>query len=151
MAWQVPGSCPGLPDTTLAPPGRSGWISSSPFSPEAFLILPSLPSPSSPQIILCSERWGWTSRGRTGIRVRVNFRIRIKDGIRNGVRGFLGGSDGERICLQCRTPGFDPSVGKIPWRREWLPTPVFLLGESHRQRNLVGYRPWGCKESDMTQ
>ena len=39
----------------------------------------------------------------------------------------------------------DPWVGKIPWRRKWQPTPVFLLGESHRQRNLVGYSPWDCK------
>ena len=37
-----------------------------------------------------------------------------------------------------------------PWRREWLPTPVFLPGESHGQRSLVGYSPWGHKESDMT-
>ena len=36
----------------------------------------------------------------------------------------------ERICLQCRRSGFDPQGGKIPWRRKWLPTPVFLLGES---------------------
>ena len=38
---------------------------------------------------------------------------------------------------------FDPWVGKIPWRREWLPTPVFLPGEFHGQRSLVGYSPWG--------
>ena len=37
------------------------------------------------------------------------------------------------------------------WRREWLPTPVFLPGEFHGQRSLVGYSPWGCKESDMTE
>ena len=36
-------------------------------------------------------------------------------------------------------------------RRKWQPTPVFLPGESHGQRNLVGYRPWGCKESDTTE
>ena len=42
-------------------------------------------------------------------------------------------------------------VGKIPWRREWLPTPVFLPEESHGQRSLVGCSPWGCKESDMTE
>ena len=40
---------------------------------------------------------------------------------------------------------------KIPWRREWQPTPVFLPGESHGQRSLVGYSPWGCKESDTTE
>jgi len=38
---------------------------------------------------------------------------------------------------------FSPWVGKIPWRRAWQPTPVFLPGESHGQRSLVGYRPWG--------
>ena len=42
-------------------------------------------------------------------------------------------------------------VGKILWRRKWQPTPVFLPGESHGQRNLVGYSPWGRKESDMTE
>ena len=42
-------------------------------------------------------------------------------------------------------------VGKIPWRRGWLPTPVFLPGESHGWRSLVGYSPWGCKESDITE
>ena len=47
--------------------------------------------------------------------------------------------------------GFDPWVEKIPWRREWQPTPVLLPGESHRQRSLVGYSPWGLKESDTTE
>ena len=56
-----------------------------------------------------------------------------------------------RICLQCGRPGFDPWVGKIPWRREWLPTPVFWPAESHGQRRLAGYSPWGHKESDMTE
>ena len=46
---------------------------------------------------------------------------------------------------------FDPWVGTIPWRREWLPTPVFLPGEFHGQRNLVGYSPCGRKEWDRTQ
>ena len=53
--------------------------------------------------------------------------------------------------LQCRIPEFDPWVGKIPWRRECLPTPVFLPGEFHRQRSLVGYSLWGHKESDLTE
>ena len=52
---------------------------------------------------------------------------------------------------QCRRCLFDPWVGKIPWRREWQSTPVFLSGESHGQRSLVDYNPWGCKESDMTE
>ena len=41
--------------------------------------------------------------------------------------------------------------GQDPWRKEWLPTPVFLPGEFHGQRNLVGYSPWGCKGSDTTE
>ena len=42
-------------------------------------------------------------------------------------------------------------VRKILWRREWLPTPVFLPGKSHRQRSLKGYCPWDCKEFDGTE
>ena len=43
-----------------------------------------------------------------------------------------------------------PEVGKIPWRRKWQPTPVFVPGKSHEQKSLVGYGPWGYKESDAT-
>ena len=42
-------------------------------------------------------------------------------------------------------------IRKIPWRKEWQPTPVFLSGEFHGQRSLVGYSPWGCKELDITE
>ena len=45
----------------------------------------------------------------------------------------------------------DPWVGKIPWRRKWQPTPVFLPGKSHGWMSLAGYSPWGCKESDTTE
>ena len=44
-----------------------------------------------------------------------------------------------------------PWVQNIPWRSEWLPTPVFLAGESHGRRSLVGYSPWGRKQSDTTE
>ena len=47
--------------------------------------------------------------------------------------------------------GVNFHVRKIPWRREWLPTPVFLPGESHGQRSPVGYSPWRCKESHMNE
>ena len=53
--------------------------------------------------------------------------------------------------LQCGRPGFHPWVGKIPWRRAWKPTPVFFPGESHAQRSLAHYSPWGHKELDMTE
>ena len=39
----------------------------------------------------------------------------------------------------------------MKWNMKWQPTPVFLLGKSHRQRNLAGYSPWGHKESDTTE
>ena len=42
-------------------------------------------------------------------------------------------------------------AGSIPWRREWLPTPVFLPGESHGQRSLASYSPWDLKELDITE
>ena len=42
-------------------------------------------------------------------------------------------------------------VRKIPWRRAWQPTPVFLSGDSLGQRSLAGYSPWGCEESDTTE
>ena len=64
-----------------------------------------------------------------------------------------GASDKEPSC-QCRRykrPGFGPWVGKIPWRRKWQPTPVFLPGEIHGQRGLVGYTPWGHKELGTTE
>ena len=55
----------------------------------------------------------------------------------------------QRICLQCRRPRFNSWVGKIPWRREWQPTSIFLPGEFHGQRSLVS--PWGRKDLDTTQ
>ena len=51
----------------------------------------------------------------------------------------------------CGRPGFNPWVGKIPWRRKWQPTPALLPGESHGRRSLVGYSPRVHKESDMTE
>ena len=50
-----------------------------------------------------------------------------------------------------RETGFDPWVRKIPWRRKRQPTPLLLPGKSHGWRILLGYSPWGRKESDMTE
>ena len=55
--------------------------------------------------------------------------------------GFPGGSSGEELicqCMRCKRPGFNPSVGKVLWRRTWQPSPVFLPEESHGQRSLGG-------------
>ena len=68
--------------------------------------------------------------------------------------GFPGVASGKEPACQCRRHkncGFDPWVGKIPQRRKWKPTPVFLPGESHGQRRLAGYRPWDHRESAMTE
>ena len=48
-------------------------------------------------------------------------------------------------------PGFNPWVTRMPWRREWLPTPIFKSEVSHGRRELAGHSPWGHKESDMTE
>ena len=65
-----------------------------------------------------------------------------------------GGTRGKEPACKCRRHKrhrFHPWVGKIPWRRAWQPTPVFLPGESHGQRGLAGYSPRGRKESDTTE
>ena len=64
---------------------------------------------------------------------------------------FPGGSDGKASAYNAGYLGFDPWVGKIPWRRKWQPTPVFLPGEFHGQRSLVGYSLWGHKELNTTE
>ena len=56
----------------------------------------------------------------------------------------------ESICW-CRGPRFSPWVRKSPWRKKWQSTPVLLPRKCHRQRSLVGYSPWGCKESDKIE
>ena len=53
--------------------------------------------------------------------------------------------------LAVKETGFDTWIGKIAWRREWQPTPVFLPGKFHVQRSLAGYSPQGHKELDMTE
>ena len=61
------------------------------------------------------------------------------------LRGFPGDSDSKESACNAADPDSIPGVGEIPWRREWLPTPVFLPGEFPGQRRLVGYSPWSCK------
>ena len=58
---------------------------------------------------------------------------------------------GKESTCHCRGCGFDPWIGKIPWRRKWQPTPDSFLEKSHGQRSLASYSPWGHKESDMTE
>ena len=67
------------------------------------------------------------------------------------VLGFPGGTSGKEPTCQCRRHMFDPWLEKIPWRKAWQPTPVFLPGESHGQRSLVGYSPQSHKKLDVTE
>ena len=73
-------------------------------------------------------------------------------GLGLGIRTYsLGGTGSEEPACRCRGPkryGFNLWVGKIPRRRRWQPTPVFLPGETHGWRSLAGYSPWGRKQSD---
>ena len=64
-------------------------------------------------------------------------------------KGFPGGSVVKNLPAKGTRVQF--LVEKIHWRRKWQPTPVFLLGESHRQRSLMGYSPKGCRESNTTE
>jgi len=58
-----------------------------------------------------------------------------------GTPRWLSGKESTCQCRRHRRGGFDLWVEKIPWRRKWQPTPVFLPGKSHGQRSLVGYSP----------
>ena len=67
------------------------------------------------------------------------------------IGGFPGGSRIKKIHLPSRRHGFDSWVRKIPWRRKWQLTPVFLPRKFHGQRSLMDYSPWGPKELDTTE
>ena len=70
-----------------------------------------------------------------------------------GKTDFPSGTSGKKPAYQCRRHkrlGFNPWVGKMPWKRKWQPTPVFLPGESRGQRGLPSYSSWGRKELDTS-
>ena len=90
-----------------------------------------------------------TNKQKITIRNTETLKIKYLKG--NGLPWWL---RRKTICLQFRRRGFDAWVRKMPWRREWLPTPVFLPGEPHGQRSLAGYSPVATqhnKESDTTE
>ena len=70
------------------------------------------------------------------------------------IQGFPSGTSGKEPACQSRRHKrvrFEAWVGKMPQRRSWQPTPVFLPGKSHGHRSLVGYSPYGRKELDTTK
>ena len=71
--------------------------------------------------------------------------------IAKAIPGGVSGKESAHQCRRCKRRGFDPWVRKIPWRRKWQPTPVFLPGEPPGQRSLVGYSSWGHRELDITE
>ena len=92
------------------------------------------------------KTWSGTS---TGVSER-----RVKGGNRRLTGQSLGSppsAQQSRIHCQCTRLRFNPWVRKVPWRRKWQPTPVFLPGKSPGQRHQAGYSPWGCKELDTTE
>ena len=68
----------------------------------------------------------------------LNAHYKVKEELPGG----LSGKESTRRCWRYR---FNPWIEKIPWRKKWQPTPVFLPGKTYRQRSLVGYNPWGTK------
>ena len=79
--------------------------------------------------------YGVTQSQECGILVLAAFSLKHS----SSHLGLCHWLSGRASACHCRRPRFDPWIGKIPWRRKWLPTPVFLLGKSHRKGSLEGY------------
>ena len=115
-----------------------------------------------------SGSWWWT--GKPGMlqsmglqRVRHNWTEFVKQLFNKYVRGcclkmlistykhFSGSSAGKESACNVEDLSSIPGLGRSAWRREWLLIPVFLPGKPHGLGSLLGYSPWGCKESDTTE
>ena len=77
--------------------------------------------------------------------------LETSTGTFRGLPRWLGGKESACQGSRPRRLGFDPWIRKIPWRRKWQPTTVFLPGKSHGQWILVGYSPWGRRELDTAE
>ena len=88
---------------------------------------------------------GWDGRWEGDSREGTNVYIPMAD------LCCPGSTDGKESACNVGDVGSIPGLGRPPWRRAWQPTPVFLSGESQGQRSLVGYSPWGHKESDAAE
>ena len=92
----------------------------------------------------------WMDRfGESGHSWRVSMEVVVPK-YRPSMVGLPRWLRGKESACQCKRRGFDPWIGKIHWRRKCQRAPVFLPGEFHGQRSLVGNSPWGHKESDTT-
>jgi len=86
--------------------------------------------------VLCDDLDGWNSEAGGGSK-REGIYVHITLGFPDRVRG----KEPTYQCRRHKRCKFNPWVRKIPWRRKWQPTPIFLPGESHGQRSLVGFSP----------
>ena len=117
--------------------GRLGWPLPSLRPPLSQSSSPSsLPPFHLPPHLLCASSWPGHCPG-SGLSISWVFAIR--------------GWYTAWFCCQWNIHNMGSIPGSGSWSRKWQPTPVFLLGESHGQRSLVDYSPWGCKELDTTQ
>ena len=108
-----------------------------------------------PDILECEDKWALGStadnKANVGDGIPAELFKNLKD---NAIKVLLRWCSGKEYTHQCRRHKrhrFDFCVWKIPCSRKWQPIPVFLLGKFHIQRSPVGYSPWRCKESDMTE
>ena len=117
-------------------------------------------SPESPRDVGLGGKVGSGSYSREGALLSASVHLSLISSLSQsfllsfslflGIPGDASGEEPACQCRRCKRHRFDPWVGKIPWRTAWQPTPVFLPGESNGQRSLVGYSPWGHKESDQS-
>ena len=92
-----------------------------------------------------------SSKARKRVRCEVTIPLGLSDSRSSYLIPCGASLVAQMVKMQCRRSRFNHWVGKIPWRKKWKPTPVFLDREFHGQRSLAGYSPWGHKESDMTE
>ena len=93
------------------------------------------------------ERWGWSLVGRCREKGKRSIRTQTNWDLGSWVTGaFPGGSAGKESACNVGDLGWED-----PLEKGRLPIPVFLSGESHGQRSLVGYSPWGRRELGMTE
>ena len=94
--------------------------------------------------------WSDDKKWKTWTSLMVQW-LRLCTSNGNGLPRWCSGKESACQGRRHKRCGFDPWLWKIPWRRAWQPTPVFLPGESCGQRSLAGYSPWITKELDTTE
>ena len=148
---------------------RDEWEQSRESAPSSFILrLPSGSSKSQHQKLMESKaeesvQWPSISSGSVSLELtnqglKILFKnsrkfqeAKLECAVWMQLLGLPRWVSGKESACHCRRHEFDPWLRKIPWRREWQPTPVTLPGKSHGQRSLAGYSPWGHKELDTTQ